>query len=323
MKRRHLIAAAGACCVAAPNVYSQGTEKAIRFVVPFAPGGSADLIPRMVAPIIAEILRQPIIVENRSGAGGSIGSAQTARSAPDGLTFGIATVSTHGIYPAVAKAPPYDPLKDFVCVSNLALVPNVVSVHPSVAASDIREFMALTRNPRSPLDFGSPGIGSLGHMMGELYKQATQSYLLHIPYRGAGPALQDTLAGQVRVLFDNLPASLPHIKAGKLRALAVAWPSRVSQLPAIPTFAEAGLPTLNDPAWFGLVAPAGTPAATVQRMQQAVAAAMERPDVRTRIEEVGAVALGGTSEVFAQEMRKELAKWKRVASQGNINLEST
>ncbi|SDE73233.1 Tripartite-type tricarboxylate transporter, receptor component TctC [Variovorax sp. CF079] len=321
MQRRQLIAAAAASCLAVPSVRAQ--EKALRIVVPFAPGGSGDLIPRMVAPVLSELLRQPVIVENRSGVGGSLGANHVARSAPDGFTLGVATVSTHGIYPAVMKHAPYDPLKDFVAVSNLARVPNVVSVHPAVAAKDMREFVALARDPKSYLEYGSPGVGSLGHMMGELFKQATGVYMLHIPYRGAGPALADAMAGQIKVLFDNLPASLPHVRSGRLRALAVAWPARLPHLPSVPTFSESGLPAVNDPAWFGLVAPAGTPPGTVQRLQQAVAAALARPELRTRIEELGAVPLGNSSEVFAQELQAEFAKWQRVAKAGGISLEAS
>jgi tripartite-type tricarboxylate transporter receptor subunit TctC len=321
MKRRQFVVTAAASCLAAPYVHGQ--EKPIRIIVPFAPGGSGDLIPRMVAPGMSEFLKQPVIVENRAGAGGSLGANYVAKSAADGLTIGVATVSTHGIYPAVMSKAPYDSLKDFLPITNLARVPNVVSVHPSVPAKDMREFIALVRNPRSYLDYGSPGVGSLGHMMGELFKQATQGYMLHIPYRGAGPALQDTLAGQIKVLFDNLPASLPHTKAGRLRALAVAWPTRLVQLPDVPTFAEVGLPTVNGPAWFGLVAPVGTSAAVIQRLQQAAAASIARPELRARIEDLGAVPLGNTPAAFAEEIRAEFSKWQRVAKLGKISLENS
>jgi tripartite-type tricarboxylate transporter receptor subunit TctC len=321
MKRRQFVVTAAASCLAAPYVRAQ--DKPIRIVVPFAPGGSGDLIPRMIAPGMSEFLKQPVIVENRAGAGGSLGANYVAKSAPDGLTIGVATVSTHGIYPAVMTKAPYDPLKDFLPIANLARVPNVVSVHPSVPAKDMREFIALARNPKSYLDYGSPGVGSLGHMMGELFKQATQGYMLHIPYRGAGPALQDTLAGQIKVLFDNLPASLPHIKAGRLRALAVAWPTRLVQLPDVPTFAEAGLPTVNGPAWFGLVAPMGTSVAVIQKLQQAAAASIARPELRARIEDLGAVPLGNAPAAFAEEIRAEFSKWQRVAKLGKISLENS
>ena len=323
MKRRQLIVTGITAYIASPLVRAQIADKPLRIIVPFAPGGSGDLIPRLVAPAMAELLKRPVIVENRAGAGGSIGASYVAKSPPDGLTIGVATVSTHGIYPAVMKVAPYDPLKDFLPISNLARVPNVVSVHPSVPARDMAEFIALARNPRSYLDYGSPGIGSLGNMLGELFKQVAKGYMTHIPYRGAGPALQDALAGQIKVLFDNLPASLPHIKAGRLRALAVAWPSRLTPLPEIPTFAEVNLPALNDSSWFGLVAPVGTATDVIQRIQAATAGAVSRPDVKMRIQDLGAFALGSTAESFEATLRAEFTKWKKVAATGRISLENS
>jgi tripartite-type tricarboxylate transporter receptor subunit TctC len=221
------------------------------------------------------------------------------------------------------KAAPYDPLKDFLPISNMASVPNVVSVHPSVPARDMAEFIALARNPRSYLDYGSPGIGSLGNMLGKLFKQVANGYMTHIPYRGAGPALQDALADQIKVLFDNLPASLPHIKAGRLRALVVAWPSRLKQLPEIPTFAEVNLPALNDSSWFGLVAPVGTATDVIQRIQAATADTVSRPDVKMRIQDLGGFALGSTAESFEATLRAEFKNGKKVAGTGQISLENS
>ena len=318
MQRRTFVTGA-ASVLALPDVRAE--NRAIRIVVPFAPGGSGDVIPRTLAPTISEILGQPVIVENVSGGGGRIGATHVARSAPDGLTFGVATVSTHGILPAVMKKLAYDPLRDFLPVSNLARVPNVISVHPSLAANSVSELIELIRDPKSGVNYGSPGVGSLGHMMGELFKQASKGNMTHIPYRGAGPALADAVAGHVKVLCDNLPASLPHIKAGKLRAMAVAWPQRHPQLPDIPTFAEVGLAVLNGPAWFGLVAPAGTSSQAVQRLQQAVARAMQQTAVRTRVEDLGATPIGNASQEFGNEMAMELSKWREVAKAANILLE--
>jgi tripartite-type tricarboxylate transporter receptor subunit TctC len=319
IQRRQLILASAAV-LAHQTSFAQ--DKPIRIVVPFAPGGSGDLIPRIVAPVLSEILGQPVIVENRAGAGGSVGTTKVAKSAPDGLTLGVATVSTHGIFPAVMKRAPYDPVRDFSPITSLARVPNVVSVHPSVKANKLEELIALARHPNSRLDYGTPGVGSLGHMLGELFKQSTQSFMTHIPYRGAGPALQDAIAGQVQVLFDNLPASLPHIQAGRLRALAIAWPTRIAQFPNVPTFAEAGLPLMNGAAWFGLVAPAGTSAATVQRYQRATSDALARSEVRSRIEALGAVPIGNVPAAFGQEMQDELRKWQEVAKIRKISLDS-
>lgn len=317
MKRRQAVIYAAAT-VACSTVQVQA--KPLRIVVPFPPGEPGDLIPRAIAPSLAEQLGQPVIVKNIAGAGGVIGATHVAQSAPDGLTLGVATVSTHGIQTAFMKRSPYDPALDFAAVSNLARVPNIVSVHSSVAAQTMHEFVSLVRNRKSGLDYASPGVRSLGHMMGELFKQSTKTFLVHIPYRSAGPALADVVAGHVKVLFDNLPASLPHLKSGRLRGLAVAWPTRHPQLPNVPTFAEVGLGVLNSSAWIGLVAPAQTPAATVQRIQLAVAVAMKQPAVRTRVEEFGAVALGNSSEEFAREMVAELQKWRELAEAAGISL---
>src|SRR5690606_26198472 len=210
--------------------------KPVRLIVPFPPGGTTDIVGRLVADKLGAGWGQPVVVENHAGAGGSIGSAAIASAAPDGYTLGIATVSTHGINPAIYKNLPFDAQKDFQPITNLAAVPNVMSTHPSVPAEDMASFIALAKKDPGKITYASAGNGSVSHMMGELFKMASGVDLLHVPYRGVGPALNDTLAGQVNVLFDNLPSSLPHIQAGKLRALAVAAPQRVAALPDVPTF---------------------------------------------------------------------------------------
>ena len=234
----------------------------------------------------------------------------------------MATVSTHAIQPAVMARPGYHPLRDFSPISNLADVPNIISINPKVPAGDMAAFIALAKRADQDLMFGSPGVGSLGHMMGELFVQATGARLRHVPYRGAGPALQDAIAGHVTVLCDNLPASLPHVQAGRLRGLAVAWPGRVAQLPDVPTFAQAGIPVLNDPAWFGLVGPAGMAPAQVARLQGAVAAALGRPEVAARIAELGAVPRANAPAEFSRQIGAELEKWLAVAHKAGISLEA-
>lgn len=319
MHRRRFLTACAVTLAAAPLVRAE--ELVIRMIVAFAPGGSGDLIPRIVAPTMADRLKETIVVENKSGAGGSIGASYVAHAAPDGRTIGVATVSTHAIQPAVATNLPYDPMKDFIAISNLARVPNVMAVNPQVAAANVDELVKLSKKTSGGLAYASPGVGSLGHMMGELFAQSTGAALRHVPYRGGGPAVQDVIAGHVQILFDNLPSSVPHISGGRLRALAVAWPGRVSVVPDVPTFAEVHVPALNDPAWFGLVAPAGTPQAMVDRMQQAVAAAMKDPNVVRRIKELGAVPVGNTSAEYTAEIKAEYEKWRKVAKAANISLE--
>lgn len=303
-----------------PMVKAQ--DRVIRIIVPFAPGGSGDLIPRIVAQAMSESLGDTVIVENRAGAGGVVGSLYVSRAAPDGLTLGVATVSTHAIQPAVMAKPSYNPLSDFAPISNLASVPNIISINPAVPARDIEAFIKLAKQKDQDLTYGSPGIGSLGHMMGELFVQSTGARLRHVPYRGAGPALQDTIAGHVNALCDNLPASLPHVQGGRLRALAIAWPDRIGQLPDVPTFSEIGISALNDPAWFGLVGPAGLSPGMVQRLQASVAAAMQRPEIAAKIRELGAVPSSNTSGEFAAQIESELNKWRGVAKAANISLEA-
>ncbi len=321
MKRRSFIKACAVSMAAAPVVRA-GQDRVIRIIVPFAPGGSADLIPRLVAQAMADSLGDTVIVENKAGAGGAVGTLYVSRSAPDGLTLGVATVSTHAIQPAVMARPGYHPLRDFSPISNLADVPNIISINPKVPAGDMAAFIALAKRADQDLMFGSPGVGSLGHMMGELFVQATGARLRHVPYRGAGPALQDAIAGHVTVLCDNLPASLPHVQAGRLRGLAVAWPGRVAQLPDVPTFAQAGIAVLNDPAWFGLVGPAGMAPAQVARLQGAVAAALGRPEVAARIAELGAVPRANAPAEFSRQIGAELEKWIAVAHKAGISLEA-
>lgn len=321
MKRRSFIKACAVSMAVAPAVRA-GQDRVIRIIVPFAPGGSADLIPRLVAQAMAESLGDTVIVENKAGAGGAVGTLYVSRSAPGGLTLGVATVSTHAIQPAVMARPGYHPLRDFSLISNLADVPNIISINPKVPAGDMAAFIALAKRADQDLMFGSPGVGSLGHMMGELFVQATGARLRHVPYRGAGPALQDAIAGHVTVLCDNLPASLPHVQAGRLRGLAVAWPARVAQLPDVPTFAQAGIPVLNDPAWFGLVGPAGMAPAQVARLQGAVTAALGRSEVAARIAELGAVPRANAPAEFSRQIGAELEKWLAVARKAGISLEA-
>ncbi|EWM41787.1 tripartite tricarboxylate transporter receptor family protein [Bordetella holmesii 41130] len=246
MQRRHLIlglslAATLAAPLTAAHAEDNYPSKTIRLVVPFPPGGTTDIVGRLFADKLGKELGQTVVVENRGGAGGSIGSAFLANSAPDGYTLGIATVSTHGINPAIYSNLAFDAEKDFTPISNLASVPNVMSVNPKVHAKNMGDFVKLAKSQPGKITYASAGNGSVSHMMGELFKMSAGVDLMHVPYRGVGPALNDTLAGQVDVLFDNLPSSLPHIQSGALVALAVASPQRVANLPNVPTFAEVGL----------------------------------------------------------------------------------
>src|SRR3954469_244675 len=270
-------------------------QKPVTLIIPFPPGGSTDIVGRIAAEGLAKELGQPFVVDNRGGAGGAIGAKAIAEASPDGYTLGIATVSTHVVNPVVRGAAlGYDALNDFTYLSQIAAVPNVVSIHPSVPAANMAEFIAYLKSHPGKLNFGTPGNGSLGHMIGETFKFAAKVDMVHVPYKGAAPALNDTLGGQVQVLFDNLPSSLPHIQSGKLRALAVASEKRVSSIPDVPTFAELGQPLVNDPSWFGLVGPARLPDEVTKRLYAALLATLKHPEVQKRIADAASVPVGNS-----------------------------
>ncbi len=311
------------CLALAAGVVQAQTypSKPVRVIVPFPPGGTTDIVARLVADQFAATLGQPAVVENRAGAGGSVGATEIARAAPDGYTLGLATVSTHGVNPAINAKLPYDPLRDFTPISNLATVPNVVSAHPSTGINDLKGLIEKAKASPGKITYASAGMGSLSHMLGELFKSSTSTDLLHVPYKGSGPALNDTLGGQVSIFFDNLSSSLPHIQSGKLRALAVSSPARLDVLPNVPTFAEAGVPQLNDPSWFGLIGPPNLPQPVLAKVHEAVTKALASSEVRERMRQAGAVAAGNSPQQFAAQIRTEVERHKRVAAERGIRIE--
>lgn len=297
-------------------------NKPIRLIIPFPPGGTTDIVGRVVADQLGKQLGQPVIVENRGGGGGAIGATEVAKANPDGYTIGMATVSTMAVNPACNPKLAYDAAKDFKPITNLAAVPNVVVVNPGkIASKDMSEFVALLKSKPGKLSYATSGTCGIGHMMGELFKTTSGTYILHIPYRGAGPALNDVLAGQVEILFDNLPSSLPHLQSGKLRALAVAAPQRVDVLPSVPTFAELKMVPVNDMAWYGLVAPAGTPDAVIARLHDAAVKALATPEVRDKLRAQGAQPVGNTPAQFGAQMDAERAKMIDLVKRQGIKLE--
>ncbi|HEU0204187.1 MAG TPA: tripartite tricarboxylate transporter substrate binding protein BugE [Burkholderiaceae bacterium] len=296
--------------------------KPIRLIVPFPPGGSTDIVARLIAEEFGKNLGQPIVVENRGGGAGLVGAMELVKAAPDGYTLGMATVSTMAVNPACNPTLPYRSPEDFSPITNLAAVPNVMAVSPSrVSAKNMADFIKyLKANPRK-LSFASSGTCSVNHMMGELFKLTSGTLIAHIPYRGSGPALNDVLAGQVEILFDNLPSSLMHIRNGKLRALAVAAPKRVELLPNVPTFGELGMAPVNDQVWYGLLAPAKTPDDIVRTLHAAALKALDSPQVRDGLKHQGATPVGNTPAQFRAQIVAERDKMLKLVRQQGIKME--
>ena len=316
-----LLALLALCCLPFAGGAQSYPAKPVTLIVPFPPGGSTDIIGRIAADGLAHELGAAFVVDNRGGAGGAIGAKAIADAAPDGYTLGIATISTHVVNPIVHRDLRYDPLADFSFVSEIASVPNVVAVHPSVPARTLAELIAYARQHPGKLNFGTPGVGSLGHLIGETFKYSAKVDMTHVPYRGAGPALNDALAGQVQVLFDNLPSSLPHIQAGKLRALAVAAEKRVASLPEVPTFAETGHPLVNDPSWFGLIGPARLAPDIVARLHAALAATLTQPEVAKRLDAAASTPVGNSPEAFRKVVADALDNTRKVVREANLKFE--
>lgn len=311
-------AIAGVCFSSAAQAADPYPNKPIRLIVPFAAGGTTDIVARIVSDGLGRELGQAVVVENRGGGGGSIGADAVVRSTPDGYTLGVATVSTMATNPATNPKNPYNPLKDFAPITNLVNVPNVLTVNPSVPAKNLAEFIALLKANPGKYAYASSGAGGIGHLDGELFKSLTQTDMVHVPYRGSGPALNDVIAGQVNAQFDNLPSSMPHIQAGKLRALAVAAPKRLPSLPDVPTFTEAGLPEMDNMAWYGLVAPAGTPQAVIDRVHDAAVKALKEPKTVQRLADGGSLVDGNTPAQYAEQIKRELELRQRIAKERNI-----
>jgi tripartite-type tricarboxylate transporter receptor subunit TctC len=317
--RRRLVLAAAGLGLASPFVFAQGAwpSRPVRIVVPFPPGGTTDILARALAPELARALGQSFVVENRAGAGGNIGAELVSKSPNDGYTMLMGTVGTHGINRALYDKLPYDPIKDFVPVSLMAGVPNVMVVNAEKARAmgiqNVADFIRLTKAQPGRMNMASSGNGTSIHLAGELFKSMTGTFMVHFPYRGSGPALLDMLSGNMDVMFDNLPSSMPHIKSGKLKALAVTSLQRSAALPDVPTIEEAaGLKGFDASSWFGLLAPAGTPADIVGRIQQEVAKALATPVMKEKLAAQGAIPSGNTPAEFARFIDSEHRKWAQV-----------
>ena len=326
--RRYLLAVTCTTLVSAFSAFTAFTaqaadypDKPIRMIVPYPPGGTSDLLARAIAPRLGERLQQTVIIENRAGAGGVIGAQAVARSAPDGYTLVFASIASHGILPVLQKPAPYDAIKDFSPITLVANTPNVLIANIQQPIKSVAELLAAAKAKPGSINFGSTSLGGSPHMGGELLKSMAGIDIVHVPYKGGGPMLIDLMGGQVQVAFDNLPSSINHIRAGKIRALAVTTAKRWPAAPDIPTMAEAGVPGYESGAWFGLLAPANTPKPIVEMLQKHVAAILKLPEVEKMFLEQGAEPVGNTPEQFAKVIASELQKWAKVAAATGVKLD--
>ncbi len=324
--RRGLIAAAAAAaaCALLPGLAAaQGAfpSKTITIIVPFAAGGTTDILARVVAQGMGAELGQPVVVDNRAGAGGNIGGQLAARAPADGYTLFMGTVGTHAINAALYKKMPFDPIKDFAPLTRVANVPNLLVANPAQPFKTVQELIAYAKANPGKINFGSSGSGSSIHLSGELFKSMAKVDMQHVPYKGSAPAVTDLLGNQIAIMFDNMPSAIQHVRSGKLRAIAVTTAKRSPELPDVPTIAEAGVPGYEATSWFGMFAPAGTPAPVVAKLNATIVKVLAQPEIKKKLAEQGAEAAGETPEQFAAFIQKESVKWGKVVKESGASVD--
>jgi tripartite-type tricarboxylate transporter receptor subunit TctC len=318
--RRVLLTALLVACASTAAAQSWPT-KPIRWIVPFAAGGTTDILARTVAEKLAISLGQPVIIDNRPGAGGGLGAELTAKSPPDGYTIMGGTISTHAINASLYKSLPYDPVKDFTAITLIARVPNMLVINPDIPAHNVAELIKLMKASPGKYTFASSGNGTSQHLSGELFKSMAGVEMQHIPYKGSPPALQDVMGGQVSMTFDNITTALPLARSGKLRALAVTTAKRSSVAPDVPTLAESGLPGYEIGSWQGVFAPAGVPPAIVKRLNNEIVKILNMPDVKEKLAALGAEVVADSSEDFTAMVKAEVVKWSDVVKKSGARVD--
>jgi tripartite-type tricarboxylate transporter receptor subunit TctC len=295
--------------------------KPVRMVVPFPAGGTTDILARVIGQALTKDLGQSVIVDNRAGAGGNIGAQFAAKSPADGYTLFMGTVGTHAINQSLYKKLPFDPIKDFAPLTRVAMVPNLLVANPAKPYKNVKELIAYAKANPGKVNFGSSGSGSSIHLSGELFKAMAKVDMVHVPYKGSAPAVTDLLGGQIDVMFDNMPSAIQHVRNGRLRPLAVTTARRSPELPDVPTVAEAGVPGYEATSWFGMFAPAGTPAPVVARLNAALAKVLADPEVKKKLAEQGAEPYSEKPEQFAEFIRQETAKWSKVVKDSGASVD--
>jgi tripartite-type tricarboxylate transporter receptor subunit TctC len=317
LTRRLLLAAAGLCALG-PLHAQTWPAKPIHLVVPFTPGGTSDILGRAIAQKLQEAWKQAVVIDNVPGAGGSLGAERVAKAVPDGYTLLMGHIGNLAVAPAIYPKLPYDPLKSFAPVAWVASVPNVLVVHPSVPAKNLQELLALARSKPGQLNYGTGGNGSAAHLATEYLKLQSKTFMVHVPYRGTAPAVTDLISGQLQLMFTGAPVLLPFVKSGQLRALAVSSSKRLDSLPDVPTVSESGYKGFEADQWYGVVAPTGTPRDVVLKLNAQINQALSSPELKTRLQSEGALAMPTTPEAFGALITHEITRWKPVVQAGNI-----